>query len=958
MNFRREIFIGAMLTFLISSMFIWAFHVFPVKSTEWTVDDDGPADFHSIQDAVNNASSGDSIYVYNGTYYEAVVIDETLDALTLTGENRSNTIINGSGFQYIGPLVTILANNVTVSGFTVTDARREGIAVLESQFCNIHDNIVCFTGDRGIVFTGGLGSLGNHIVHNNIVFNSSFYGGIETIRSNHNLIFDNIAYFNQWGISTNHGSYNEIFDNIVFSNRETGIHIDWPSTGNIIHNNNITLNLQVGIRVLNQANLTVISHNTISRSDIGMHLVNSFANTISENYITDNLEFGIVLSPSENNSIHHNSFRENNQQALADPSYYNIWDEGYPSGGNYWSDYTGTDLYSGPYQNETGRDGIGDTPYIINMNNTDRYPLMGIRNYEDRVTQVVSTESIGDSNISSMAVDPNGVIHVAWHDQPDLASGLYDIFYRRFEPGLGWSFTEIVSTESTANSLNPSLAIDPNGNTHIAWQDQTNLECGTDWDIFYKRYEVGTGWTSTEVVSTESTANSLNPSLAIDPNGNTHIAWQDQTNLECGTDWDIFYKGYQLGGVLGQDVQELPWNVDPDYMESASYSNVFYEKGLQGSWTSTEVVSTESTANSLRPSLAVDPNGNIHIAWDDTTDYVGSGSDPDIFYKRYEIGPPGGWNTTEVVSTESTLASYDSSLDVDLRGRVHIAWEDQTDLGCGSDWDIFYKKLLAGVNWTSTEVVSTESTEVSLYPSLGADLAGNVYVAWCDNTSYTGCGSDFDIFFKIWEVRTGWTTTEVVSTESPGDSWYPSLAVDMMKNVHIAWTDYSDYAGCGDDPDIFYKYIRLHSTRYPWSMFRHNPRRTGYIESPAPNINRTQWTYTTGGNVRSSPAVIDGIVYIGSNDGNIYALDQHTGAQIWNQTIGLSVISSPAVAYSRVYVGSSDNKVYCLDALTGTHVWNQTTGASIVSSPAVVEGKVYVGSGYGEGRGIVYCLDA
>jgi hypothetical protein len=54
----------------------------------------------------------------------------------------------------------------------------------------------------------------------------------------------------------------------------------------------------------------------------------------------------------------------------------NVWDDGYPSGGNYWSDYTGADVKSGPNQDLPGSDGIGDTPYIIDANNTDRYPLM------------------------------------------------------------------------------------------------------------------------------------------------------------------------------------------------------------------------------------------------------------------------------------------------------------------------------------------------------------------------------------------------------------------------------------------------------------------------------------------------------------------------------------------------------------------------------------------------------
>ena len=54
----------------------------------------------------------------------------------------------------------------------------------------------------------------------------------------------------------------------------------------------------------------------------------------------------------------------------------NVWDNCYPSGGNFWGDYDGIDLFSGPYQNETGSDGIGDTSYVIDENNVDHYPLM------------------------------------------------------------------------------------------------------------------------------------------------------------------------------------------------------------------------------------------------------------------------------------------------------------------------------------------------------------------------------------------------------------------------------------------------------------------------------------------------------------------------------------------------------------------------------------------------------
>lgn len=138
-----------------------------------------------------------------------------------------------------------------------------------------------------------------------------------------------------------------------------------------------------------------------------------------------------------------------------------------------------------------------------------------------------------------------------------------------------------------------------------------------------------------------------------------------------------------------------------------------------------------------------------------------------------------------------------------------------------------------------------------------------------------------------------------------------------------------------------------------WPMFSHDPNHTGYSTSTAPNTNQTIWNYTTGHWVDSSPAVADGMVYVGSIDSKVYCLDALTGTQVWNYTTGKGVYSSPAVTDGRVYFGSHDKKVYCLNASTGTHIWSYTTDDD-VQSPAVAYGKVYVTSGSGK----VYCLDA
>jgi parallel beta-helix repeat protein len=128
-----------------------------------------------------------------------------------------------------------------------------------------------------------------------------------------------------------------------------------------------------GIYLSHRSNVT-IKNIEIESFYYGIGLDLSSNNNIYENNITKNY-YGIGVDSSSNNLIHHNTFMNNTYPAFPIGSSYNVWDDGYPSGGNYWSHYVDVDHYSGPYQNETGSDGIWDHPYVIDENNQDTYPL-------------------------------------------------------------------------------------------------------------------------------------------------------------------------------------------------------------------------------------------------------------------------------------------------------------------------------------------------------------------------------------------------------------------------------------------------------------------------------------------------------------------------------------------------------------------------------------------------------
>ncbi len=149
-----------------------------------------------------------------------------------------------------------------------------------------------------------------------------------------------------------------------------------------------------------------------------------------------------------------------------------------------------------------------------------------------------------------------------------------------------------------------------------------------------------------------------------------------------------------------------------------------------------------------------------------------------------------------------------------------------------------------------------------------------------------------------------------------------------------------------------------------WSMFLGDPshKATGY---GAPTNMTLKWKFPTDAQVVSSPAVVQGKVYIGSYDKNWYCLNSSTGAKIWNFTTGFHIMSSPAVVNNKVYTGADDGYVYCLDANTGQQIWKTAAPGQVLhiimgiiveyrGSPTVVDGKVYVGSLDHN----LYCLNA
>jgi parallel beta-helix repeat protein len=299
---------------------------FVIENLPVYVDDDadpewyGDTNVSTINEALEIVGIGQTVYVYEGIYYEIIVIDKPL---SLMGMSQTSTIINSSAG---GPVITISANWVNVSGFTIQQS---------SYDC----------------------------------------AGI-TVSSDNNTIIGNNIENNYYGIYLSESSNNTIAENTINSpnNYGWGIVLEMFCSHNTLLENMINHNF-VGIGLISVSN-NIITKNNVTAGQYGIALVQSSYNTISENHIIDTEDWGIYLiSLSEDNTIYHNSFNSTYSGQNAYDECSNYWYNASLSQGNYWSDY----LERYPDAVDADSDGCWDTPYDIlgkDPPNQDLYPLV------------------------------------------------------------------------------------------------------------------------------------------------------------------------------------------------------------------------------------------------------------------------------------------------------------------------------------------------------------------------------------------------------------------------------------------------------------------------------------------------------------------------------------------------------------------------------------------------------
>jgi len=357
----------------------------------------------------------------NNTFSKNTITDSDIAVWALNTSNNTfsgNYMINTNGFYFHQCQCNEFYGN-EISGGTgiwLTDNSSHNV-IYEN---NINDSHVQLNDSfSNIIYRNNMTKCGITLVSSsNNSISGNYMSAISVWQSNCNDIFGNSMIGNdQYGIRLSESSGNILRNNKMADNHynfyiygetpsdfandiDTSNTVDGRPIYYWINKRDSTVPSGAGYVALINCTLITVQNQSLVSNGQGVLLINTTDSTVIENNIAYNT-YGIYLDHSSSNSIYYNNFANNTVQAYA-CTFHNFWDAGYPSGGNYWSDYNGTDC---------DHNGIGDTPYIIDANNTDNYPLMGVfSDFEatlEQHVQTISNPTISDFQLNGAAINFN-----------------------------------------------------------------------------------------------------------------------------------------------------------------------------------------------------------------------------------------------------------------------------------------------------------------------------------------------------------------------------------------------------------------------------------------------------------------------------------------------------------------------------------------------------------------------
>jgi len=362
------------------------------------------------------------------------------------------------------------------------------------------------------------------------------------------------------------------------------------------------------------------------------------------------------------------------------------------------------------------------------------------------------------SQSPEVAVDGLGNLHFVWSDEKD---GSFNIYYKRLSPSGRTLTTERQLTATQTRSVNPSLELDSENRAHIVWMDDGD----GGWEFYYTQVNP-TGSTSNKVLKLSDNppgsilvgpnlllvsamdhyvdpadAASISPVVAVDGNNMVHVVWADHSR----GNFEIFYSKLNVAGTQ-------------------------LVKGLR---------LTNTPADSLNPTVAVDSAGRAHVAWSEGS------SNADLFYQLVESDGDPFSGPVKVVGSQSN-GPLDVSIDCDDGGVASLVWSTDKSLSARlKSTELYFVKVNAFGNQVTRPLTISDALSGSENPTVTLGDDGLTYIVWQDDRTH---GNNIELYYSILEEDSSFMIRERRLTGAPGLSLSPDVSQrDGM--LAVTWFD-------------------------------------------------------------------------------------------------------------------------------------------------------------------------
>ncbi len=341
------------------------------------------------------------------------------------------------------------------------------------------------------------------------------------------------------------------------------------------------------------------------------------------------------------------------------------------------------------------------------------------------VPELLETDNAGDAFWPEVALDPNGNAVAVWFQWDGTR---YNIWANRFTLAAGWGVAELLETDN-AGDVVPQVVLDPTGNAVVVWQQFD----GTRYNIWANRFALAAGWGAAELFETDNAGGATAPQVALDPNGNAVVVW----NQSDGTRSNIWANRF---------TPAVGWGVP-------------------------ERIETDNAGSASSPQVATDPNGNAVAVWQQ---WDGTGT-TNIWANRFTLAA--GWGVAERIETDNAGNAQAPQVALDSNGNAVAVWQ-QFD---GTRTNIWANRFTLAAGWGAAERIETGNAGGASLPQVALDPNGNAVAVW----------EQWDLrgFFSIWANRftlaAGWGAAELLETDNAVMASSPE--VDSNGNAIAVW---------------------------------------------------------------------------------------------------------------------------------------------------------------------------